>query len=77
MGVSAFAKQMEADSAIGRGTWDGTSETVRGTSMAKTSVEKIEKELKKLKERIKNLEKKLKKQEREYDFDKWEGTDPD
>ena len=45
--------------------------------MAKTSVEKIEKELKKLKERIKNLEKKLKKQEREYDFDKWEGTDPD
>jgi len=38
---------------------------------------KLEEELKKLKERIKKIEKKLKEQEREYDFDKWEGTDPD
>ena len=43
----------------------------------KERLEKMEKELKKLKERVKKLEKKLKEQEREYDFDKWEGTDPD
>jgi len=41
------------------------------------TLKKLEEELKKLKERIKKLEKKLKEQEREYDFDKWEGTDPD
>ena len=41
------------------------------------TLEKLEKELKKLKERIKKIEKILKEQEREHDFDKWEGTDPD
>ena len=41
----------------------------------KTSLEKLEKEIKKLKERIKKIEKILK--EEEYDFDKWEGTDPE
>jgi len=41
------------------------------------TLKKLEEELKKLKERIKKIEKKLKEQEREYDFDKWEGTDPD
>ena len=41
------------------------------------TLEKLEKELKKLKERIKELEKIIKeeKKEKEYDFDKWEGTD--
>jgi len=39
------------------------------------TLEKLEEELKKLKERIKKIEKALKEQEREYDFDKWEGTD--
>ena len=41
------------------------------------TLEKLEKELKKLKERIKKIEEELKKQEKKYDFDKWEGTDPD
>jgi len=41
------------------------------------TLEKIEKEIKKLKERVKKLEKILKEQEREHNFDKWEGTDPD
>jgi len=41
------------------------------------TLKKLEEELKKLKERIKKIEKKLKEQEREYDFNKWEGTDPD
>ncbi len=41
------------------------------------TLEKLEEEMKKLKERIKKLEKILKEQEREHDFDKWEGTDPD
>ena len=41
------------------------------------TLKKLEEELKKIKERVKKLEKKLKEQEREYDFDKWEGTDPD
>ena len=41
------------------------------------TLEKLEKELKKLKERIKKLEEIIKeeKKEKEYDFDKWEGTD--
>ena len=39
------------------------------------TLEKLEKELKKLKERIKKLEKIIKAEQ--YDFDKWEGTDPD
>ena len=41
------------------------------------TLKKIEEELKKLKERIKKLEKIIKeeKKEKEYDFDKWEGTD--
>ena len=38
---------------------------------------KIEEEIKKIKARLKEIEKTLKEQEREYDFDKWEGTDPD
>jgi len=40
------------------------------------TLKKIEEELKKLKERIKKLEKIIKeeKKEKEYDFDKWEGT---
>ena len=41
------------------------------------TLKKLEEELKKIKERGKKLEKKLKEQEVEYDFDKWEGTDPD
>ena len=41
------------------------------------TLEKLEKEIKKLKERIKEIEKALKEKEREYDFDKWEGTDPE
>ena len=41
------------------------------------TLKKLEEELKKIKERVKKLEKKLKEQEVEYDFDKWEGTDPD
>ena len=41
------------------------------------TLEKLEEELKKLKERVKKLEKALKEKEREHDFDKWEGTDPD
>ncbi len=36
---------------------------------------KIEEEIKKIKARLKEIEKTLKEQEREYDFDKWEGTD--
>ena len=36
---------------------------------------KIEEEIKKIKARLKKIEKILKEQEREYDFDKWEGTD--
>ncbi len=39
------------------------------------TLKKLEEELKKLKERVKKLEKIIKEQEREYDFDKWEGTD--
>ena len=38
-------------------------------------MEKLEKELKKLKERIKKLEEIIKEEKKEYDFDKWEGTD--
>jgi len=38
---------------------------------------KIEEEIKKIKARLKEIEKTLKEQEKEYDFDKWEGTDPD
>jgi len=41
------------------------------------TLENLEKEIKKLKERVKKLEKALKEQEREHDFDKWEGTDPE
>ena len=40
-----------------------------------TPLEKLEEEIKKLKKRIKEIEKSL--AEKEYDFDKWEGTDPD
>ena len=39
------------------------------------TLKKLEEELKKLKERIKKLEKIIKEEKREYDFDKWEGTD--
>ena len=39
------------------------------------TLKKLEEELKKLKERVKKLEKIIKEQEREYDFNKWEGTD--
>ena len=45
--------------------------------MFSRELEKLEKEIKKLKERVKKLEKILKEQEREHNFDKWEGTDPD
>ena len=56
--------------------------------MAKTSVEKIEKELKKLKERVRKIEKNFDvlvdesnrrqiDEDARHDFDKWEGTDPD
>ncbi len=38
---------------------------------------KIEEEIKKIKARLKEIEKMIKEQEKEYDFDKWEGTDPD
>ena len=38
-------------------------------------MEKLEKELEKIKKRIKKIEEIL--EEQEYDFDKWEGTDPD
>ena len=38
---------------------------------------KIEEEIKKIKARLKEIEKRIKAQEKEYDFDKWEGTDPD
>ena len=37
----------------------------------------IEEEIKKIKARLKKIEKILKEQEKEYDFSKWEGTDPD
>jgi len=39
------------------------------------TLEKLEKELKKIKERIKKLEEIIKEEKKEYDFDKWEGTD--
>ena len=39
------------------------------------TLEKLEKELKKLKERIKKLEEIIKEEKKEYDFDKFEGTD--
>ena len=39
------------------------------------TLKKLEEELKKLKKRIKKIEKILKEEQREYDFDKWEGTD--
>ena len=39
------------------------------------TLEKLEKELKKLKKRIEELEKIIKAEQREYNFDKWEGTD--
>ena len=39
------------------------------------TLEKLEKELKKLEERIKKLEEIIKEEKKEYDFDKWEGTD--
>jgi len=38
---------------------------------------KIEEEIKKIKARLKEIEKTLKEQEKEYNFNKWEGTDPD
>ena len=41
------------------------------------TLEKLEEEIKKIKKRIKEIEKALKEKEREHDFDKWEGTDPD
>ena len=52
------------------------------------TLEKLEKELKKLKERIKKIEKNFDHlvdefnrrqidEDAKYDFDKWEGTDPD
>ena len=41
------------------------------------TLKKLEEELKKIKARLKKIEKILKEQEIEYDFDKWEGTDPD
>ena len=42
-----------------------------------TPLEKLEEEIKKIKKRIKEIEKALKEKDREHDFDKWEGTDPD
>ena len=39
------------------------------------TLKKLEEELKKLKERIKKLEKIIKEEKREYNFDKFEGTD--
>ena len=39
------------------------------------TLKELEEELKKLKKRIKKIEKILKEEQREYDFDKWEGTD--
>ena len=41
------------------------------------TLKKLEEEIKKIKKRIKEIEKALKEKEREHDFDKWEGTDPD
>ena len=41
------------------------------------TLKKLEEELKKLKKRIEDLEKIIKEEQREYNFDKWEGTDPD
>ena len=41
------------------------------------TLEKMKKEIKELKERVKKIEKIIKEQEKEYDFSKWEGTDPD
>ena len=38
------------------------------------TLKKLEEELKKLKERIKKLEKIIKEEKREYNFDKFEGT---
>ena len=40
-----------------------------------TPLEKLEEEIKKIKKRIKEIAKSL--EEKEHDFDKWEGTDPD
>ena len=39
------------------------------------TLKKLEEELKKIKERIKKLEEIIKEEKKEYDFDKWEGTD--
>ena len=39
------------------------------------TLKKLEEELKKLKERVKKLEKIIKEEKREYNFDKFEGTD--
>ena len=41
------------------------------------TLKKLEEEIKKIKARLKKIEKILKEQEKEYDFSKWEGTDPD
>ena len=41
------------------------------------TLKKHEEELNKIKARLKKIEKILKEEQREYDFDKWEGTDPD
>ena len=41
----------------------------------KTPLEKMEKELEEIKKRVKKIEKILEGHEKEYDFDKWEGTD--
>ena len=38
------------------------------------TLKKLEEELKKIKERIKKLEEIIKEEKKEYDFDKWEGT---
>ena len=39
------------------------------------TLKKLEEELKKLKKRIKKLEEIIKEEKKDYDFDKWEGTD--
>ena len=41
------------------------------------TLKKLEEEIKKIKKRIKEIEEALERREREHDFDKWEGTDPD
>jgi len=42
----------------------------------KTPIEKINKEIEKIEELLEKI-KEIIEEEQEYDFDKWEGTDPD